>query len=123
MSNQLPARPKMTIQEGIDETWGKFRAFVMDTLLALKLPKDKIDFVREVTGQHSLVYLPKIRGFCTQYKAMILGREKDFFRAYLRQQLSENAPEWKDTEIPDKILEKGLEFGFVFLSLISQLEK
>ena len=123
MSDQSQPRKPMTLMEGIDETWGKFRAFLLDTLLDLKVPENKIEFVREITKHNSLAYLPKIRQFVLANKKMILAREKNFFRAYLRQKLAEKEPDWKDVEIPDKILERGLNFGKAFVELVQQLEQ
>ncbi len=105
-----------TLLEAIDTTWGKFRAFLLDSLRAMKLPEDKLNEIKELTKHNSLTYLPTIRDFCVKNEPMILGREKGFFRAQV-------PDEWKHLEIPDKILDKGLDYGKVFLALIKQLEQ
>jgi len=105
-----------TLLESIDLVWGKFRAFMLESLHTMKVPEQKLAELREVTKHNSLAYLPSIRDFVNKNKEQILAREKVYFRALV-------PDEWKHLEIPDKILDKGLDYGKVFIKLVEQLEK
>jgi len=107
-------------QESIMALWdqavAKLRVFVVKEVLpAVKASPEKCFEVETLLGVNSMLFMPPLKQFLTDYYEQIEAKNVDFFRVLF-------PPEFQSVEIPVEIQDKGVRFARVFKSLLDDLE-
>ena len=103
--------------EMLEQAANKFREFVLKEVLPhFKATPEKIFEVRTLLSTSSLLWLPPMRDFLTNYGPHLEARDVDFFRALF-------PVEFRNCDIPVSIQDKGFLFARVFQSILNDIDQ
>ncbi len=105
------------VLSALDTAVSKLRLFAMKEVLpSIGASAEQIEEVGKSLDRDSMVILPFLREFTDNYKEKLLAGNVDFFRQLF-------PPEFAEVEIQPHLLEKGVLFAKVFISIIKDLDE